>query len=173
MTRDTTPDELRELLEKATKGPWEVWEMGDPRVVAPEAGWTVYTNENPKPNDEPTLWANARLIVAAVNSLPALLDAQAEAERLRGERSQPRHVDDINDPVLRGLAMEDMVARLQAAQARADRLEGALRPFARIGELVERFEAQSGRPSTKEYAEHFKAAWRELSALSPTQREGN
>lgn len=57
-----------------TPGPWEVWEYGDPRVVAPGIGWTVFTIERPKPSEEPTHWANARLCSAA----PELHDALAE-----------------------------------------------------------------------------------------------
>jgi hypothetical protein len=63
---------------KHTPGPWEVWTYGEPKVVNSEIGWTIYTISNPKPEEEATHWANARLASAA----PDLLEALTETWRV-------------------------------------------------------------------------------------------
>lgn len=86
-----TTDRLRALLAEATPGPWKgndtvIWQDGDPvldeRIAAndPKAGPIIAAEHligkfaastfGPRP----VRGANARLIVAAVNALPALLD---------------------------------------------------------------------------------------------------
>lgn len=77
---------LRALLEQGTPGPWEV----DPEVrtanictiyhTADAQGWTHVSGEMGRNPDRAENTANAALIVAAVNALPALL---AEVEGLR------------------------------------------------------------------------------------------
>ena len=91
MNRDTetvpahhaTPDvaELRRLAEAATQGPWAArygvsWEA---RVCA-TTGSLADVNST----------ANAELIVAAVNALPALLDAAAERDELAAKVERVR-----------------------------------------------------------------------------------
>ena len=88
----TTPDlaELRRLAEAATQGPWAArygvsWEA---RVCA-TTGSLADVNST----------ANAELIVAAVNALPALLDAAAERDELAAkvERVRAMHRPAYND----------------------------------------------------------------------------
>ena len=73
--------ELRRLLERATPGPWHAWDRG--------IGYEVHTEveHNPIRCDplnsgfrETFGGPDAQLIVAAVNALPALLDAAAERD---------------------------------------------------------------------------------------------
>ena len=83
---DLTPEklaELRWLLERATPGPWHAWDRG--------IGYEVHTEAEHNPircvslNSEfreTFRGPDARLIVAAVNALPALLDAAAERDAL-------------------------------------------------------------------------------------------
>jgi len=76
--------ELRELLAKATPGPWEVWDKrGRPLRLhwredpADPSTWTGKSGPGDwgiKPFMPKTL-DDAHLIVAAVNALPELLDA--------------------------------------------------------------------------------------------------
>lgn len=161
MTRDTTPDELRDLLEKAIRR-------------------NVWFNSSIH-----QLGGVSAAVDAILEDLPALLDAQAEAERLRGECQRAwQH------------ANNELTER-EAAQARADRLEGALRAILRMDDdaraakdkpgaslnglgLTDMFDCV-GHPFGT--GEHKQAAYRSVglevaitdarSALSPTQREGN
>ena len=83
---DLTPKtlaELRRLLDEATPGPWHAWDRG--------IGYEVHTEveHNPIRCDplnsgfrETFGGPDAQLIVAAVNALPALLDAAAERDAL-------------------------------------------------------------------------------------------
>ena len=83
---DLTPEklaELRWLLERATPGPWHAWDRG--------IGYEVHTEAEHNPircvslNSEfreTFRGPDARLIVAAVNALPALLDGAAERDAL-------------------------------------------------------------------------------------------
>ena len=85
-TARVTPEtlaELRRLLEEATPGPWHAWDRG--------IGYEVHTEveHNPIRCDplnsgfrETFGGPDAQLIVAAVNALPALLDAAAERDAL-------------------------------------------------------------------------------------------
>ena len=85
-TARVTPEiqaELRRLLERATPGPWHAWDRG--------IGYEVHTEveHNPIRCDplnsgfrETFGGPDAQLIVAAVNALPALLDAAAERDAL-------------------------------------------------------------------------------------------
>lgn len=95
MTTDTT--RLRALMELATPRPWDgslmrdgrqpegaeeigVVSLVDPRSAQkPDGTWTAAVVC--RGMDGPTREANAALIVAAVNALPALLDAAERAER--------------------------------------------------------------------------------------------
>jgi hypothetical protein len=72
-----TPAELRALVEAATKGPWvQPYDDGDIEAYANDGGWsgTVCSIEKPLSSND------AALIVAAVNSLPDLLDRIEELE---------------------------------------------------------------------------------------------
>ena len=80
----TDRTELRRLLERATPGPWHAWDRG--------IGYEVHTEAEHNPircvslNSEfreTFRGPDARLITAAVNALPALLDAAAERDALR------------------------------------------------------------------------------------------
>ena len=85
-TARVTPEtlaELRRLLEEATPGPWHAWDRG--------IGYEVHTEAEHNPIHcvslnsefrETFRGPDARLIAAAVNALPALLDAAAERDRL-------------------------------------------------------------------------------------------
>ena len=85
-TARVTPEiqaELRRLLDEATPGPWHAWDRG--------IGYEVHTEveHNPIRCDplnsgfrETFGGTDAQLIVAAVNALPALLDAAAERDAL-------------------------------------------------------------------------------------------
>jgi len=135
-TQSPGMSELRGLLEKATKGPWITHRLF-PDSIVPEShalrpvggaeGEAVdrddYALVIAWPRDDrhgrSNGRANAALIVAAVNSLPTLLDdlaaAQGEIDRLRAD----------NSDLLAGADADAFL--LSAAQARADRMEGALR----------------------------------------------
>lgn len=92
--------ELREKLAKATPGTWtnctlETGDCGDPNctgIYIDGVGWETpgWLNfpDDPPPTDEENerqARANAELIVAAVNALPALLDDLQAAESARSE----------------------------------------------------------------------------------------
>lgn len=93
MTIPTT--ELRALLEKATPNPWGIEQGSDCAWVGPlrhdgkVAAIACKCDGGPESgyNDKHTarLSANAALIVAAVNALPALLSAAEELERVKAE----------------------------------------------------------------------------------------
>lgn len=68
---------LSELMAKATPGPWTTGE-GDPQSILSEHNWTCIAQANTVFVD--TADANAALIVAAVNALPAMLQQLAERE---------------------------------------------------------------------------------------------
>jgi len=115
-TTDALVERLRDLLGKATPGPWKV----TPSV--PEVGYECFwLTACPAPNQEREVatvngpqnernMANAELICAAVNAAPALLDTIAA---LSGR-----------------LAMERGINNYQAARIAA--LEGTLREIATI-----------------------------------------
>ena len=85
-TARVTPEiqaELRRLLDEATPGPWHAWDRG--------IGYEVHTEVEHNPIRCDSLNSgfretfggpNAQLIVAAVNALPALLDAVDERDAL-------------------------------------------------------------------------------------------
>ena len=82
----TDRTELRRLLD-AKKGPWEPY-LPNPKYARYEItdarGYEVaYTVDDPQGDC-------AQLIAAAVNALPALLDAAAERDRLAGLLDEPR-----------------------------------------------------------------------------------
>lgn len=91
MTPALDTAEGRRLLEKATPGPWsveysEIGDGPDRRLIAFVMGSDetyVVVDEDPAGDDEPS--PDARLIVYAVNNLPALLSAAAALERERDE----------------------------------------------------------------------------------------
>jgi hypothetical protein len=176
MTRDTTPDELRELLEKATKGDWGVEDPMDHclTIVAnpddPGYDWGLVAHCDWPGEDDHNLTsaevkANAALIVAMKRALPALLDAQAEAERLRGENAALRS------------ETTEVWRSVSAALARVDRLEGALRKSVDALEALRSMLEQQPEMQVRRYIglgiQVNDAIRHGLAALSPTQREGN
>ena len=90
---DPTPEtlaELRRLLDAATPGPWR-----DEMMQGDGVTLTAIVAGKPNPDDlrvvGSTLAHNdARVLIAAVNALPALLDAAAERDRLAGLLNEPR-----------------------------------------------------------------------------------
>lgn len=98
-----TPDEIRKLLNEATVTPWEV----DTHRVPSQTGWDVVARNAPDlgmtsyvAHIYSTLGErglrNAQLIAAAINALPALLDAAEALEE--GERlyAEAQHDDFLN-----------------------------------------------------------------------------
>lgn len=121
-TNPSLREGLRLLLEKATPGPYFVGMKGGGNVQSsrgPIADTLRFGNTSTEAVAD---YDNAHLIVAALNALPALLNETAEAERLREEVAEA-------ETVKAGLraTVSGAIAAKQAAQARADRLEGALR----------------------------------------------
>lgn len=92
MTEKPSIEDLRELLAKATPGPWKA-ELARTLVHIAGAGPVCSISVSPPRVPEKhirnetvrTAGANAALIVAAVNALPALLDRLTTAERERDE----------------------------------------------------------------------------------------
>ena len=94
---DLTPEtlaELRRLLDAATPGPWR-----DEMMQGKGVTLTAIIAGKPNPDDlrvvGSTLAHNdARILIAAVNALPALLDAAAERDALAAtvERVRALHV---------------------------------------------------------------------------------
>ena len=101
----TTPEmqaELRRLLDAATPGPWSSHDHGFPGQDEPSS-IVIYSGERfdweeVTHGESAVAWtgwdsqeaSDAALIVAAVNALPALLDAAAERDRLAGLLDEPR-----------------------------------------------------------------------------------
>ena len=82
--RHETPDvaELRRLLDAATPGPWR-----DEMMQGQGLTLTAIIAGKPNPDDLRVIGStlahnDARVLIAAVNALPALLDAAAERDRL-------------------------------------------------------------------------------------------
>ena len=81
----TTPEmlaELRRLLDAATPGPWR-----DEMMQGKGVTLTAIIAGRPNPDDLRVIGStlahnDARVLIAAVNALPALLDAAAERDRL-------------------------------------------------------------------------------------------
>ena len=84
---DLTPEtlaELRRLLDAATPGPWR-----DEMMQGKGVTLTAIIAGRPNPDDLRVIGStlahnDARVLIAAVNALPALLDAAAERDRLAG-----------------------------------------------------------------------------------------
>lgn len=94
---DLTPEmqaELRRLLDAATPGPWR-----DEMMQGQGLTLTAIIAGKPNPDDLRVIGStlahnDARAIVAAVNALPALLDAAAERDRLaEAVRAYGRTID--------------------------------------------------------------------------------
>ena len=107
---------LRELLAKATPGPWELATSCSWRRIVTTHGRAVIVPTIQRSDNHPDLdcgtdYVNAELAVAAVNALPKLL---AEVERLRAEIVALRRD--------RGLQQ----ARRKFNRARAETAEAAL-----------------------------------------------
>jgi hypothetical protein len=87
----TPTHHLRQLLAEATPGPWHSREYTNGDTLVVEIGDAMFVLAQPNVRDVPAS-ADAALIVAAVNALPALLAiAEAAQEVLRCE-------DDITEP---------------------------------------------------------------------------
>ena len=86
-TARVTPEiqaELRRLLGAATPGPWR-----DEMMQGKGVTLTAIIAGRPNPDDLRVIGStlahnDARVLIAAVNALPALLDAAAERDRLAG-----------------------------------------------------------------------------------------
>jgi hypothetical protein len=82
---------LAELLAKATPGPWSVHPRAETAVLASD-GYSATNTESNLFDSHARNIANAALIVAAVNALPALLlqvaERDAEIARLRDKRAE-------------------------------------------------------------------------------------
>ena len=84
---DLTPEklaELRRLLDASTPGPWR-----DEMMQGKGVTLTAIIAGRPNPDDLRVIGStlahnDARVLIAAVNALPALLDAAAERDRLAG-----------------------------------------------------------------------------------------
>lgn len=80
---------LRALMEKATRGPFSICNYSDDAMSiygADEyrvAGLSLTEGESPVEDEWMLMDANAELLAAALNALPALLDAYEARERLR------------------------------------------------------------------------------------------
>ena len=90
--RHETPDvaELRRLAEAATPGPWSLTD-GDPAMSGQH--WTIRRQGVPGIRISGFTYGfngDAELIVAAVNALPALLDAAAERDALAAKVERVR-----------------------------------------------------------------------------------
>ena len=87
-TARVTPETLAELRRLLDGGPLRPWTAGTVDGVDYGAVWGAVTKRNgiyvtPMIVDDVSLWpGTAELIAAAVNALPALLDAAAERDRL-------------------------------------------------------------------------------------------
>ena len=78
MTDAVDVEGLRTLLEKAAKGPWRVGPVDDTVVTGPDhLEIAAIDGDYNDPDLWPVMEANAALIVAARNALPALLDENA------------------------------------------------------------------------------------------------
>ena len=89
MTPETLA-ELRRLLDAATPGPWR-----DEMMQGDGVTLTAIVAGKPNPDDLRVIGStlahnDARVLIAAVNALPALLDAAAERDRLAGLLNEPR-----------------------------------------------------------------------------------
>ena len=92
-TRHETPDvaELRRLAEAATPGPWR-----DEMMQGKGVNLTAIIAGRPNPDDLRVIGStlahnDARVLIAAVNALPALLDAAAERDELAGAWDEGKH----------------------------------------------------------------------------------
>lgn len=142
-----TIEKLRELLAKATPGPWELqdgcsWRRIGSRcdgdVLHPSVERDGYPDLSAR---DGRLYPNLNLIVAAVNALPTLLD---ELERLQKENGEMRKAlqsterwlnqiaeIDINDIVADGGVTAGMVVQQEARlfASRAQRWKAASASF--------------------------------------------
>ena len=95
-TARVTPEMLAELRRLLDSGPLRPWTAGTVDGVDYGAVWGAVTKRNgiyvtPMIVDDVSLWpGTAELIAAAVNALPALLDAATERDRLAGLLDEPR-----------------------------------------------------------------------------------
>ena len=91
---DLTPEiqaELRRLLDAATPGPWR-----DEMMQGKGVTLTAIIAGRPNPDDLRVIGStlahnDARVLIAAVNALPALLDAAAERDELAGAWDEGKH----------------------------------------------------------------------------------
>ena len=93
-TARVTPEiqaELRRLLDAATPGPWR-----DEMMQGKGVTLTAIIAGRPNPDDLRVIGStlahnDARVLIAAVNALPALLDAAAERDELAGAWDEGKH----------------------------------------------------------------------------------
>ena len=121
MTADIDTARMRELLAKATPGPWKAWDRG--------IGWEVHDENDIEINSEfreTFREGDAALIVALRNAAPALLDTivALRAENAALVHDIARRVDLETDLLNQSLAQAKTI---DAQAARIAALEGALR----------------------------------------------
>jgi hypothetical protein len=87
-----TTERLKELLAKATEGPWE---QDGLELLVPGRGVTARC-PTPQNGGTTDCVANAELIHAAVNSLPALIARIEEVERLRSALEKIANHDGVS-----------------------------------------------------------------------------
>ena len=101
---DLTPEklaELRRLLDAATPGPWR-----DEMMQGKGVTLTAIIAGRPNPDDLRVIGStlahnDARVLIAAVNALPALLDAAAERDRLAATVERVRALHHEGAPFVR------------------------------------------------------------------------
>jgi predicted S18 family serine protease len=117
---------LRALMEKATKGPYEVCEHSwqEASIYGADgyrvAGMSIDDNEDTADEVGKLMAANASLLAAALNALPALLDAYEELQDFKAqlraaEEKAFRQLPAMIEAVGR---IEELEAELAAMRAR-------------------------------------------------------
>lgn len=98
-----TLPELRALLSRATPGPWRTQECSaGGLILLRDCRYQTHLQVVPE--------ADAALIAAAVNALPALLDAVEAAQRLLDDVKQRHPGEELRCPYMQ--ALDAAVARL-------------------------------------------------------------
>ncbi len=133
MTDKPNLDELARLLEKATRGPWEACEPGDygdfdgeSRVVCGDDMRIAVVHWHPRLNTEMSD-ANAALIVALVNNLPAILSALSAVPVMKEALEEARGIIEQIAPDFRYPPATDSIERrVQRANRWLERADAIL-----------------------------------------------
>lgn len=139
-------DEIRALLEKATKGPWEArFRFGQKTTVGGRQRFPI-CDTGTAPHGEANVRreeANAALIVALVNATPDLL---AQLEKVTAENTYWREQANVLDGQIDGLKAEN-----ERLRARAD-FEGGQHDAFKSEELRQRLRAEAAEARIKTLA---------------------